>query len=99
MSDEIRVGDLPKWDAADYLDTPEAQAEYLSMVMEDGDAAEIRHALNAIARARGMSQIAETCEMNRQSLYSSLGKKGNPAFGTILKVVRALGLTLSAHPK
>lgn len=97
MADKIRVDDLPKWDAADYLATPEAQAEYLSMVMEDGDAGEIRAALSAIARARGMAQVADDCDINRQSLYASLGKDGNPAFQTVLKVIRSLGMTLSAR--
>ena len=99
MSDDRRIGDLPKWDAAEYLATPERQAEYLSMVMEDGDAAEIRAALNAVARARGMADIAEACDTNRQALYSSLGKDGNTASGTVLKVIRSLGVTLSVHAR
>jgi probable addiction module antidote protein len=99
MSDDLHVGDLPQWDAADHLTTPELQAEYLSMVMEDGEADEIRAALSAIARARGMKELAEACNTNRQGLYASLGKDGNPAFGTVLKLIRSLGLTLSVHTR
>ncbi|HEV7601846.1 MAG TPA: hypothetical protein VGO49_16520 [Bradyrhizobium sp.] len=36
--------------------------------------------------------------MNRESLYKALGDAGNPEFDTILRVIRALGLTLSARP-
>jgi probable addiction module antidote protein len=53
----IKVKDLPKFDPAKYLDTPEAQAEFMSMVLADGDADEIRNALNVVARARGMPNV------------------------------------------
>jgi hypothetical protein len=33
-----------------------------------------------------------------QSLYKALGETGNPEFGTVMRIVRALGLTLSARP-
>ena len=32
----MKVGDLKRWDAAEYLDTPEMQSEYLNMVLVDG---------------------------------------------------------------
>ncbi|RYE72203.1 MAG: transcriptional regulator, partial [Hyphomicrobiales bacterium] len=45
MTDKIDLGALPRFDAADYLTTPERQADYLSQALEDGDDAEIRRAL------------------------------------------------------
>nr|MBL8456488.1 putative addiction module antidote protein [Zoogloeaceae bacterium] len=47
-----------------------------------------------IARARGMTQLAQDTGLGRESLYKALSGEGNPSFGTILKVMRALGLEL-----
>lgn len=87
-----------RFDAAEYLNNPEEMAAYLDACLEEdpGDGSLIRTALNDIARARGMTQIAREAGMGRESLYKALGEKGNPEFVTIMKVVRALGLKLHA---
>jgi probable addiction module antidote protein len=85
-----------RFDAAEYLDTPERQAEYISAALETGDAAFVRDAVGIVARARGMGEIARAAGLNRESLYKALGEAGNPEFGTMLGVFRALGLELSA---
>jgi len=87
-----------RFDAADYLDTEERQAAYIAAALESGDADFVRDALGLVARARGMGEIARGAGLNRESLYKALGKSGNPEFGTVLRIVRALGLTLSARP-
>lgn len=94
----MKVGKLKRWDAAEHLDTTEAQAEYLSMVLADGDIEEIRDALNVVARARGMAEIAKAADISREGLYRALGTTGNPEFGTVLRVMRALGIQLQARP-
>lgn len=87
-----------RFDAAEYLDTPELQAEYISVALETGDAAFVRDAIGIVARARGMSKVARAAGLNRESLYKALGDTGNPEFGTMLGVLRALGLQLAARP-
>ena len=87
-----------RFDAAGYLDTEERQAAYIAAALESGDADFVRDALGLVARARGMGEIARGAGLNRESLYKALGKSGNPEFGTVLRIVRALGLTLSARP-
>jgi probable addiction module antidote protein len=92
---------MPKttqFDAADYLDTEERQVAYIASALESGDADFVRDALGVIARARGMGEIARKAGLNRESLYKALGEAGNPEFGTVMRIVRALGLTLSARP-
>jgi probable addiction module antidote protein len=84
--------------AADYLDTEERQAAYIAAALETGDADFVRDALGLVARARGMGQIAKNAGLNRESLYKALGETGNPEFSTVMRIVRALGLTLSARP-
>ncbi|MFM2041832.1 MAG: hypothetical protein RLY86_408 [Pseudomonadota bacterium] len=86
------------FDAAELLDSDESIAVYLDEALATGDAAFIAHALGVIARARGMSQLARDAGLSRESLYKALSETGNPEFATILKVVQALGLTLSVQP-
>jgi probable addiction module antidote protein len=87
-----------RFDAAEYLDTPERQAAYITAALETGDPDFVRDALGVVARARGIAEVARTADLNRESLYKALGETGNPEFGTVMRVVRALGLTLAARP-
>jgi len=92
------IRDMPRFDAADYLGTSEARADYMAAALEEGDAAEIRRALNTVARSLGMSTVAEEARLGRESLYKALGENGNPEFATVLKLMKAMGLKLSALP-
>jgi probable addiction module antidote protein len=83
-----------RFDAAAVLDTPEAIEAFLEDAFESGDAAFITHALGIVARAKGMSQLAEETGLSRQALYKALSAEGRPEFGTVLKVAGALGFWL-----
>ncbi|MFC6300802.1 putative addiction module antidote protein [Pseudomonas sp. CCM 7893] len=87
-----------RFDAANYLKTPEDMAAYLDACFEEdaGDGLLIRTALNDIARAQGMTQVARNAGLGRESLYKALSSTGNPEFATIMKVMKALGLKLHA---
>jgi len=87
-----------RFDAADYLDTAEARAEYMTAALETGDTEFIRDAVGVVARARGVAGIAKETGLSRESLYKALGPAGNPEFATMMRVIRALGLTLAARP-
>ncbi len=82
------------FDMANHLRNEEEIAEYLRQVLQDNDPAELAGALGDIARAKGMSQLAKETGLGRESLYKALSGEGNPSFGTILKVMHALGLKL-----
>lgn len=83
---------ITPWDAVDYLRTEEDMAAYLEAAIEDGDPALIAAAIGDIARARGMTKIAQKTGLGRESLYKALSPDGNPEFATVLKVIHALGL-------
>ncbi len=87
-----------KFDSALYLDSDEGIGAYLEEAMETNDPAFVAYALGQVARARGMSQIAEQAGLSRESLYRALSADGNPEFGTVLKVMHALGLKFSVSP-
>lgn len=86
------------YDTAEFLDTPGRIAAYIEAVLEDGDPALIRDAVGTVARARGMTQIARETGLSRESLYKALSAEGNPGFDTVVRVLRALGLTLTVKP-
>lgn len=86
---------ISKWDAAEHLDSDKAIAAYLSEVMESGDQRHIVQALNTVARARGMTEIARDAGIARQALYKSFSDKGNPTLSTLLGVFKSLGLSLA----
>jgi probable addiction module antidote protein len=88
--------EFARFDAAEYLKTPEDMAAYLDACFDDdeGDGVLIRAALNDIARAQGMTQVARDAGLGRESLYKALSSTGNPEFATIMKVMKALGLRL-----
>jgi probable addiction module antidote protein len=86
------------WKSEDHLETAEDIAAYLEAVFEDGNAELIAHALGVVARAKGMTELARRAGLGRQNLYKALSPEGEPAFATVLKVVRALGLKLTVTP-
>jgi probable addiction module antidote protein len=92
MEFEVQTG---PYDSADYLDSEEAIVAYLKAAFEEGDADDIRAALNAVARARGMTGLAKESGVAREAFYNALGKEGNPTLDTLLAVTRALGVKLS----
>lgn len=94
----MKISKLRKFDAAGHLRTPQARAEYLNIVLADGDPAEIRDALNLVARAQGMSEIARAAGVTREGLYKTFGENGNPEFATVLRVIGAMGIRLVAEP-
>jgi probable addiction module antidote protein len=87
------------FDAARYLRTSETQAELLNDALGRGSAAYVAQALGVIARARGMTRVAREAGVTREALYKALSEDGDPRLTTVLGVVRALGVTLSAQVK
>lgn len=87
-----------KLEIADYLDSNEMIAEYINMVLEEGDSSDVVEAIGHIAKAIGMSKIAEQTGMSRPSLYKALSPESKPQFGTIMKVLRAIGGQINVKP-
>jgi probable addiction module antidote protein len=86
------------FDPAEHLRSPEAQAELFKDALESGDAGYIANALGTIARARGMSEVAREAGVTREALYKALSDKGDPKLTTVMKVVHALDLKMTAVP-
>ena len=87
-----------RFEIADYLDNNEMIAEYLNTVLEEGTNDEIVTAIGHIAKAIGMTKIAEDTGLSRPSLYKALSNGAKPQFSTIVKVLRAVGVQIRINP-
>jgi probable addiction module antidote protein len=89
---------MPKikpFDASEYLDDDEVVAEYLTAALEDPNPEVFLAAVGHVAKARGMSAIAETTGLGRESLYKALTPGAKPRYDTVLKVLGSLGVRIS----
>jgi probable addiction module antidote protein len=94
----MTIETLP-FDAAEFLDDAESQAELIADAFDSGDASYIAHALGVVARARGMTQVAKDAGVTREALYRALSQEGDPKLSTLLGVLKALGIALHAEQR
>ena len=87
---------LTPFDAARYLTDDASVAEYMTAILETGDPDLLLLALADVARARGMAQVAKDAGLGRESLYKALAPGAKPRYDTIMRVMRALGVQLTA---
>jgi probable addiction module antidote protein len=93
MSDKVY-----DYDPAAALESEEAVAVFLADALETGDSAYIAKAMGVVARAKGMTELAHETGLSREQLYRSFSEQGNPTLKTMLVVMRALGVDLTARP-
>ncbi|MBR21206.1 MULTISPECIES: addiction module antidote protein [Microcella] len=95
----MKAETVSRFDAADYLPDVETAAAYLEAAIEEAgdDPAVIATALGAIARSGNLSELSRRTGISREGLYKALSAEGNPSFATIVKVARALGLSIEFH--
>lgn len=87
---------LYNYDPASALDSPEAISIFMADALETGDTAYIAKALGVVARAKGMTEIARETGLSREQLYRSFSEKGNPTLKTMIAVMRAVGVDMTA---
>ena len=86
------------FDAADYLDDEETITHYITAALEDPNPDVFLSAVRDVARVRGMAQLAKDAGLGRESLYKALTPGAKPRYDTMLKLLHALGVKLSASP-
>ena len=77
-------------------DDEETIAEYITAALEDPNPDVFLTAVRDVARARGMAQLAKDAGLGRESLYKALTPGAKPRYDTMLKLLHALGVKLSA---
>lgn len=98
MNERINVVDLPEFDPAAYLGSPETVAAYLSDVIAAGDSRLLAEALGDIARAHDMTEIAKHAGVSGEALDSALLVDSSPRFDIINRICTALGMRLVVVP-
>lgn len=88
-----------KFDAANYLDSEETIAEFLTAALEDENPEVFLTAIGAVAKARGIAEIASSTGLGRESLYKALAPGAKPRYDTVLKVLHGLGVNLTVTAK
>ena len=88
-----------KWDMAEFIDTKEDVIAHLTVALEENDIDFLLSVINALARSKGIAQIAQDLGVSREGLYKSLSPGSNPAFGTVVRTLDNLGLRLLVEPK
>ena len=88
-----------KWDMAEFIETKEDVIAHLRVALEENDVDFLLSVLNALARSKGMAQIATDLGITREGLYKSLSPGSNPAFGTVIKTLDNLGFKLNIELK
>ncbi len=92
------IEQVPPAFSACMVEYKSAVDKYLDACLEEdpGDGSVVRAALNDIARAQGMTQLARETGISREGLYKALSPSGNPEFATVLKIIKALKIKLHA---
>jgi probable addiction module antidote protein len=86
---------IKEFDPSAYLDNDELIAEYLTAALEDGNPDVFLSAVGNVAKARGMSAIAESTGLGRESLYKAFAPGAKPRYDTVLKVLQSFGVKLN----
>ncbi len=74
-------------------------AAYVEAALKEGDPAGLLQALRNVAESRGgVSEIAHRTGLNREALYRTLSKGGNPQLRSLTAILGATGLRLSVRP-
>lgn len=89
---------ITAFDAADYLDNDIVIAEYLNAALEEENPNVFLQAIADVAKARGMTKLAQDTGLGRESLYKALAPGAKPRYDTVIKLVRALGVELHTSP-
>ncbi len=80
---------VKEFDPSAYLDNDAVIAEYLTAALEDANPDVFLSAVGNVAKARGMSEIAEGTGLGRESLYKAFAPGAKPRYDTVLKVLQA----------
>jgi probable addiction module antidote protein len=90
---------ISPWDSAEVLGDNETIIEYLEAALEENDPELFVKAVGNVARAMGMTTVAQETQLGRPSLYKALSGERDPRIGTVMKVLGALGVRLTVARK
>jgi probable addiction module antidote protein len=90
--------DLIPFDPAEFLESEEDIAEYLTDMLASGDVALAQHALGVAVRAADMRTVCEKAGLSRDGIIRATRPTSKPRFQTVMSIVYGLGLQLQFVP-
>lgn len=70
-------------------------AAYLNACFEDSEEVFLQGLKTVVEARGGMTSLAKVTDLNRENLYRSLSKNGNPKFSNLSTILKALGIKLT----
>ncbi len=95
IGEKMLKTETTKYDVAQHLRTQEEMAAYLEASVEEanGDALFIAKAINDIARAKGIAQVAQQAGLSQEKLYKALSDQTDTGLNKIVvNLIRSFGL-------
>ncbi len=89
------MNEVTEFDSSAFLDDEEVIAEYLNAALEDENPDVFLVAVGNVAKARGMTAIAQNTGLGRESLYKAMSPGAKPRYDTVLKVLHSLGVKVT----
>lgn len=96
----MKDDDLPGFDPADILTDEATVIAHLIEAAKGNDLTLLQNALSDVARSTvGMSALARMSNVARENLCNALSENGNLSLGTVMKLLDALGLSMTFTPR
>ena len=86
-------------DLMEKLRDPEFASAYIMSAIVGNDMNFLPVALGDVAKAHGVSKLAEETGINRRTLYKVFDKNGHPSFDLVTQIMQSLGMELQIRPK
>ena len=86
-------------DLMEKLRNPEFASAYIMSALIDNDINFLPIALGDVAKAHGISKLAQETGINRRTLYKVFDKKGRPSFDLVTQIMQSLGMEIQVIPK
>ena len=87
-----------KFSVADYIDTAEDVLHYIDAALEDNDPVAFRRHLAAIAKSKGMADLAAKAKISRAGIYKAFDERSDPQMSTMFSIIGAMGYRFSIKP-
>ncbi len=88
-----------EYDLMEKLRDPEFASAYIMSAIVDNDMNFLPVALGDVAKAHGVSKLAEETGINRRTLYKVFDQNGHPSFDLVTQIMESLGLEIQVRPK
>jgi probable addiction module antidote protein len=94
VNNKIDMNKISEFDMSDYLENSDDVLNYLSESKKYG-VAEFVKSLGVVAKSKGMTELAKSTGLKRESLYKVFQAKGSPKFDTLEKILNSLGYKIA----